>query len=79
MPLIVRFALLGALLAAASCAGDHYEGGGRRRELPTTAGQNAPPVGLGDPNSTMGGGSNGQLDAGLAGDADIANDAGDAG
>jgi len=46
------------LLVAAcfeGCGGDHYEGGGRRRQLPTSSSAMQPNIGPGDGSSTMGG------------------------
>lgn len=41
-PRRVRFALLGCVLASFAC-GEHYDGGGRRRELPKGSQSDTPP------------------------------------
>lgn len=64
-------ALLTALGAFGACGGDHYEGGGRRNEVPSSSGSGKPSVGLGDGMSMNGGtsslGEGGAGDAGTAG------------
>jgi hypothetical protein len=64
---LTRLITLGAaLLLSAGCSDDHYEGGGRRRELPTSQTAQAPPVTPGEP-STTGGSTSIDVDPGLAG------------
>lgn len=51
---LLWLSLLGAACFGA-CGGDHYEGGGRRRELPTSSSAMLPNIGPGDGTSTTGG------------------------
>lgn len=71
---------VGAGLTALTACGDHYEGGGRRSEVPTDASSSSgggPKVGLGDGMNTKAGSS--YADEGGADGADVAGSGGFAG
>jgi hypothetical protein len=54
---VALWAAVSALLASFGCGGEHYEGGGRRNELPTPATGQGPNLGPGEGTSTQGGSS----------------------
>jgi hypothetical protein len=67
MPLAGRVVLAVALAVKLVACGDHYEGGGRRRELPTSDQPETPGIGPGDGSSTSGGAPASQAGVGEAG------------
>lgn len=52
---VTRFFWALTTLASSVSCGDHYEGGGRRHEIPTESSSGRPNVAPGDGSSTQGG------------------------